>query len=119
MVTASIKDYTMFVGGEWVSGSGGAMEILNPATEEIVHRVPRASREDVDGAVRGAREGFAGGRWSGLGGGARACCLWKRAELLERRTAALAALETAETGKPITVSRDAGLPFPIDNLRFF
>jgi betaine-aldehyde dehydrogenase len=109
----------MFVNGEWISGSGGMMEIVNPATEEVVHRVPRASREDVDRAVRAAREAFDDGRWSGLGVGERANSLWKLADILERRTAELADLETAETGKPITVSRDADFPFAIDNLRFF
>src|SRR5947209_1143211 len=105
MVTASVKDYTMFVNGEWITGSGGMMEVVNPATEEVVHRVPRATKEDVDRAVRAAREAFDDGRWSGLGVGERANYLLKLAEILARRTPELAELETAETGKPITVSR--------------
>jgi betaine-aldehyde dehydrogenase len=119
MVTASVKDFAIFVNGEWSPGSGGMMEVVNPATEEVVHRVPRATREDVDRAVRAAREAFDDGRWSGLGLGERAAYLWKLADILEQRAAELAQLETAETGKPITVSRDADFPFGIDNLRYF
>ncbi len=85
----------------------------------MVHRVPRATREDVDRAVRSAREAFDDGRWSGLGCGERSAYLNKLADILERRAGELARLETEATGKPITLSRDADLPFGIDNLRYF
>lgn len=120
MVATRTRDYTMFIGGEWVPGSGGEMmEIVNPATEEVVHRVPRAGQADVDRAVQAAREAFDDGRWSGLGCGERSAYLNKLAGILERRTNELAHLETEATGKPITLSRDGDFPFGIDNLRFF
>jgi betaine-aldehyde dehydrogenase len=119
MVTAPAKEFAMYINGEWVPGSGEMMEIINPATEEVVHRVPRASAADVDRAVRAAREAFEDGRWSNLGLGERAAYLLKLADVLEARAEELARLETEETGKPITLSRDADLPFGIDNLRYF
>jgi betaine-aldehyde dehydrogenase len=51
--------------------------------------------------------------------GERAAYLMRLADILEQRTEELAKLETEETGKPITLSRDGDLPFGIDNLRFF
>ncbi|HZU13967.1 MAG TPA: gamma-aminobutyraldehyde dehydrogenase [Chloroflexota bacterium] len=119
MVTATAKEYTMFVNGEWVPGNGGMMEIVNPATEEVVHRVPRATKEDVDRAVAAAREAFDNGSWSNLSPAERAGYLFKLADIIESRIPELARLETEETGKPITLSRDADFPFGLDNLRYF
>jgi betaine-aldehyde dehydrogenase len=119
MVATSTREYTMFIGGEWVSGSGEMMDIVNPATEEVVHRVPLATREHVDAAVRAAREAFDDGRWSRLGCGERSAYLLKLADILEARADDIARIETEATGKPITLSRDGDLPFGIDNLRYF
>ncbi len=119
MVAVSTREYTMFINGEWVAGSGEMMEVVNPATEEVVHRVPLATRADVDAAVRAAREAFDDGRWSRLGCGERSAYLFKLADLLEARTEEIARIETEATGKPITLSRDGDLPFGIDNLRYF
>jgi betaine-aldehyde dehydrogenase len=119
MVATATRTYEMFVNGEWVNGSDGTMDIINPATEEVVHRVPRATASDVDRAVRAARDAFEDGRWSGLGAGERSLFLYRLADLLEQRVEELARIETEATGKPITLSRDGDLPFGIDNLRFF
>lgn len=120
MVATSTRDYTMFINGQWAPGNGGEMmEIINPATEEVAHRVPRATKHDVDRAVHAAREAFDDGRWSNLSVSERSNFLLKLASILERRTEELAKLETEATGKPITLSRDGDLPFGIDNLRYF
>ena len=101
MVATSTRDYTMFINGEWVPGGGDTMEIVNPATEEVVHRVPVATEADVDRAVRAAREAFEDGRWSGLGAGERARYLYRLADILEGRIEELARIETEATGKPM------------------
>lgn len=119
MVAVSTREYTMFINGEWVVSSGEMMEIVNPATEEVVHRVPLATQADVDAAVRAARDAFDDGRWSRLGCGERSAYLLKLADLLESRAEELARIETEATGKPISLSRDGDLPFGIDNLRYF
>jgi betaine-aldehyde dehydrogenase len=120
MVTATeIKEFAMYINGEWEPGSGQKMDIINPATGDVVHRVPRAGVEDVDRAVRAAREAFDDGRWSGLACGERSAYLLKLADILERRTDELAQLETEETGKPIVLCREGDFPFGIDCLRYF
>ena len=46
----------IFVGGEWVDAAAGeTMEVLNPATGEVIAEVPSCSAEDVDRAVDAAR----------------------------------------------------------------
>src|SRR5947209_2698014 len=119
MVATSTRDYTMFIDGAWVAGSSEMMEIINPATEEVVHRGPLATQQQVDAAVRAARAAFDDGRWSRLGCGERSAYLLKLADILEARADEIARIETEETGKPITLSRDGDLPFGIDNLRYF
>src|SRR2546430_14567155 len=54
-MSATKTEYKAFVGGEWVdSASGETMDVINPATGEVVASVPRCSAEDVDRAVAAA-----------------------------------------------------------------
>src|SRR6266480_3525020 len=58
MATA-VKRREMFIGGEWVSGSGSAsQEIINPATGEVIAEVPKGTEADVDRAVKAARTAY-------------------------------------------------------------
>ena len=53
---------TMLIGGEWVEAAAGrTLEVRNPATDEVIARVPDAGAEDMDRAVRAARSAFDGG----------------------------------------------------------
>ena len=46
----------IFVGGEWgYAASGETMDVLNPATGEVIGAVPRCEAEDVDRAVEAAQ----------------------------------------------------------------
>src|SRR3989442_1570098 len=50
-----MKTYAMLIDGEWVPArSGKTFEARNPATDEVLARVPDAAAEDVDGAVKAA-----------------------------------------------------------------
>ena len=54
-MSATKTAYKAFVGGEWVdSASGETMDVINPATGEVIAAVPRCSAEDVDRAVAAA-----------------------------------------------------------------
>ena len=49
----------LYIGGEWVEPAGdGTIEVVNPATEEVIGRVPEGTAEDVDRAVAAARTAF-------------------------------------------------------------
>ena len=107
----------MFINGEWVPSSEGATEpVINPATEETIACVPRATLEDVERAVRSAAAAFP--RWAGATSGARSRALLKLADRLEICTEPLAQLESRNVGKPLEVARD-DVEFAVDNLRFF
>jgi betaine-aldehyde dehydrogenase len=116
-----MQQYDLWVGGEWVeSQSGRTLTIENPATGETIAKVPDASREDVDRAVKAAHEAFYDGRWSRLTPGERSLALWRLADALEHRAEEFARLESENTGKPFRkLALSGDIPFSIDNLRFF
>ena len=91
----------MLIGGEWVEAAAGrTLEVRNPATDEVVARVPDAGAEDVDRAVRAARSAFDGG-WRDTTAQARGRVLFRIAEAIRARRSELAELETLNSGKPI------------------
>ena len=84
-------------------GTTPTLACFNPATGELLGRVPVAGPDDVEAAVRAAREAQPG--WAALAGAERARILRRAAELLRERNDELAALETRDTGKPIQETR--------------
>src|ERR1700716_2411605 len=53
--TVTEKQYRLLIGGEWVEGSGGTYDIVNPATEDVVAPAPEASAGDVFAAAAAAK----------------------------------------------------------------
>lgn len=94
----------MLINGEWVeSSSGEYFDSINPATGEVVARVPRATREDADRAVRAAYE--AQKKWRRVPAPHRAEVLFRVARILEQRKEELARKLTQEMGKVIAEAR--------------
>ncbi|GAA2017582.1 aldehyde dehydrogenase family protein [Catenulispora yoronensis] len=112
MSTLTFTD--QYIGGKWIpSASATTLDVVNPATEEVLAVVPAGGAADVDAAVAAART--AARAW---GATAKA----ERLELLGRLVAGLAAAReeiagtvTAELGAPIGFSRSvqAGLPLGV------
>src|SRR5262245_31029008 len=101
-----MKTYQMLVGGEWVSAaSGKTFDVMNPATDEVVAKVPEAGSADVDKAVKAARAAFEGG-WRDATAQERGRVLLRLAEKMRAELPRLAELETRNSGKPIVESED-------------
>src|SRR5919108_1002313 len=115
-MSVAVQHYKNFVGGEWVDGSGGTMEVINPATGETIAEVPRCSAEDVDRAVEAAQKALP--EWLERTPKERSELLHGLADVLDEHAEELAQLESANVGKPLMASRDE-MPFSADNLRFF
>jgi acyl-CoA reductase-like NAD-dependent aldehyde dehydrogenase len=91
---------SMLIGGEWLgAASHEELEVINPATEEPVGSVPAASSADVELAVETAKRAF--GEWAATDTEKRAHILARTAALIEENAKSLAAVLTAEQGKPI------------------
>src|SRR4051812_27125341 len=79
------------------------LEVVNPATEEVVGEVPSGEAADVERAVGAAKRAFP--EWAATDTEARAAILAAAAGLIEERAKELAAVLTAEQGKPIAEAR--------------
>jgi aldehyde dehydrogenase (NAD+) len=102
--------YGLFIGGEFVEPSTGEFQpSINPASEEPLAEVAYAGAEDVDLAVRTARDAFENG-WSDLPPSERAKYMFRIARILQERSREFAVLESLDGGKPIRESRDVDLP---------
>ncbi len=116
----AVEHYKMFIDGKWVdSSSGETFDVVNPATEETIAKVPLGTKQDAKSAIHAARKAFDSGVWPEKTPMERASILWKIAEVVEKNSLHLAQLESRNVGKTIKYSRDSDLPFIIDNLRFF
>jgi aldehyde dehydrogenase (NAD+) len=102
--------YGLFIGGELVDPrSGEYFATLDPSTEEPLAEVAQAGKEDVDLAVRAARDAFENG-WSDVSPAERAKYLFRIARILQERSREFAVLESLNGGKPIKESRDVDVP---------
>jgi aldehyde dehydrogenase (NAD+) len=102
--------YGLFIDGREVQASdGGVFTTVNPATEEIISEVAKATPADIDRAIRAARRAQKT-RWGSLPGRERAKYLFRIARLLQERSREFAVLETMDSGKPIKESRDVDVP---------
>jgi aldehyde dehydrogenase (NAD+) len=101
--------YGLFIGGEFVDGSGSSFKTVNPATEEVLAEVSEANDADVDRAVRAARKAY-DRVWGPMPGSERAKYLYRIARIIQERGRELAVLESIDNGKPIKESRDVDIP---------
>ena len=97
---APVQRTRLLIHGEWVNAADGKeFDVFNPSTGDLLTRVAEAGPEDVDRAVRSAREAFHG-PWAVMSPLERSKRLWRLAELLEENAAEIARIETLDQGKP-------------------
>jgi len=101
-----------YVAGTWApSASDEAVDVINPATEEVIDQVPAGHPADVDAAVEAARAAFGG--WAATPAAERARYLEAIRQLLEDRAVPLAEVITADLGAPLAFSLDEQVGTPI------
>ena len=99
-------DAQLFIDGEFLNASSGkTMDIINPATGEVLGRLAAASAGDVDRAVAAAQVAFSDGKWSRASAQERARVLNRFADLFEEDLEAFYKLETLNNGRPIIETR--------------
>lgn len=72
-MATEVPERQLFIGGQWVAPSRGQyLDVIGPATESVVGKVPAATIEDVEKAVETANAAFKSGHWSKTSGVYRA-----------------------------------------------
>lgn len=105
---------------EWVPAEGGkTFEVVNPATGEKLVDIAHASDSDVDKAVKAAREAFETTWGTNIDAGERIALIMKLADLLERDTKLVAALESLDSGKGVRMAATSDIPESIGCLRYY
>ena len=96
----------LFIDGKEAPGaSGEILDVLNPATGEVIARTAHGTAQDIDVAIRSARRAFEGKEWGGMDVRARARLVNKLADALEARLPELFRLETTNNGRPVNETR--------------
>ena len=96
----------MLIDGERVAAADGrTFDSINPATGEVWCRVPEATAEDVDRAVRAADRAFNEGPWARMTPTERGHCLRRLGDLLAGQSEALGRTESIDTGKMFKETR--------------
>ena len=97
-----LQDYPntqLFNNGEWQnSKSNETLEIINPATEEVIGKLSHARKEDLDVALNAAEKAF--NEWKNVSAYERSKIMRKAADIFRSRADYIAKLMTIEQGKP-------------------
>ena len=83
-------------------------DVFNPANRQVLAQAAQGTAEDVDAAVKAARDAFPA--WSATPGHTRARYLYALARQIQKHSRLFAVLETLDNGKPIRESRDLDVP---------
>jgi aldehyde dehydrogenase (NAD+) len=95
----------LFINNEWVEGvDKKKFEVINPTNEEVITSVCEATEKDVDLAVAAARKAF-NTTWRAITPGERGRLILKLADLAEKNKELLAAVESLDNGKSISMAR--------------
>jgi 5-carboxymethyl-2-hydroxymuconic-semialdehyde dehydrogenase len=108
-----------YIGGKLVpSADGATFGVTEPVTNQVYAQAAAGNAEDVKRAVEAAAEAFATGPWPRLAARARARVLNRIADAIEARGTEIAAVETFDTGLPVTQAQGQAAR-AAENFRFF
>lgn len=107
-----------FINGEFhPPRSGDYFDDINPATAEVIARIPDGDEGDVDDAVRSAKAAFPA--WSRMPAAERSNLLLKLADRIEQNLDELARCESIDNGKTLALAKRLDIPRAVANFRFF
>jgi aldehyde dehydrogenase (NAD+) len=110
-------DKALYIDGSWTQGTGSSqVDVINPATEQLMASVPEATVADVEQAISAARRQFDGG-WGQTSPAARMVVLGRFVQALFDRRAEFVELAIAEAGAPRKLAETLQVQSPLDHFR--
>lgn len=100
-----------YVNGSFTESDGDRIDVVNPATEEVIASVPAGTQTDADAAVQAAASAFEA--WAATPLADRVAAVGRINEGMKARAAELAATITAEVGTPITFASKVQVTNPV------
>ena len=108
----------LYIDGAYVpAAAGDTFDTINPANGEVLAKVHEAGRADVDRAVAAARKGQK--VWAAMTAMQRSRILRRAVDILRARNDELAALETLDTGKPLSETASVDIVTGADVLEYY
>ena len=109
----------MLIDGQWVEARHGrTLEVYDPALGEIIDHVPAGDADDVDVAVSAARRAFEDSPWRRMTVSERGRLIHRLGDLMLEHADELAAIESIDNGKPLSVARAADAPLAADMFHY-
>jgi acyl-CoA reductase-like NAD-dependent aldehyde dehydrogenase len=117
--TIDVEVHGNFVDGREIeAGNGEMLDVRNPATGDVIARIPNSTAADIDRAMKSARAAFEGKEWGGMDIRARARLVNKLADAFEANLESRYRLETLNNGRPVNETRAQLSRLP-DFFRYF
>ena len=102
----AVEIHGNFVDGREIeAGSGPMLDVRNPATGDVIARIPNSTSDDIDHAMNSARAAFEGNSWGGMDIRSRARLVNRLADAFEANLEPLYRLETLNNGRPVNETR--------------
>ncbi|KAF3778452.1 Aldehyde dehydrogenase family 2 member C4 [Nymphaea thermarum] len=115
-----IKFTKLFINGHFVDAvSGKTFDTIDPRTGEAIAKIAEGDKEDIDVAVKAAREAFDKGPWPRMPGSQRGRLMMKFADLIDQNVDELGALEAVDAGKLLFLNKIVDIPFVSGCLRYY
>jgi aminomuconate-semialdehyde/2-hydroxymuconate-6-semialdehyde dehydrogenase len=107
-----------YIGGKLVGPvSHKFLDDINPATGEVYAQIPDSDSRDIDAAVVAAKDAFLD--WSRTPAELRHDVMMRVSELIERDLDELAAAESIDNGKPLSLAKSVDIPRAVSNFKFY
>ncbi|MGA9375358.1 MAG: aldehyde dehydrogenase family protein [Mycobacterium sp.] len=110
----------LLIGGAWAhAASGKTFPTTDPATGATLTEVAHGQAEDIDRAVRAAREAFDTGPWPEMKPNQRERLLWRVGDILSERAAEFGQLEALDNGKSAGIATAVDVAWAADVFRYY
>ena len=106
-------------GKELIPDGVDFFEVINPANGEVIAQEVCCDAGLVDQIVESGKQAYHSQEWQNMAPADRGNCLLKLADLVEKRSEELIALELQDTGKPVTQLKDGEIPLTAAIIRFY
>jgi phenylacetaldehyde dehydrogenase len=114
------RKHQHFIGGDWIDGvSGERRDVVDPATGKVISTMANGGAQEIDLAVKAAREAFENGPWRKMSPNERSKILWKIGELIDKYSVELAELDVLDEGSPYGIVKNFYVSLSADHFRYF